>query len=174
MKTIADVKGKRVTGEYPAHLAVWFSVFGSLSTGGLTWDDVKVVPVPAVNEGIDALVQGRADVSNHTIGFGKVKEADAAVGVRFVSLDCSPQGEARIKKAVPGYYLIDAQSRHVHRHRRTTPACTPTTCTSSVTKRCRTSTSCAALKAIWDNVDKLPQFHPGSQNGPARAPSIPT
>ena len=26
VKTVADVKGKRVTGEYPAHLAVWFSV----------------------------------------------------------------------------------------------------------------------------------------------------
>ena len=48
IKTIADVKGKRVTGEYPAQLAVWYNVFGSLSNGGLTWNDVKVVPVPAV------------------------------------------------------------------------------------------------------------------------------
>ena len=71
VKTVYDVKGKRVTGDYPAHLAVWFSVFGSLATGGLTWDDVKVVPVPAVNDGIDALVQGRAEVSNHTVGIGQ-------------------------------------------------------------------------------------------------------
>src|SRR6266850_2716213 len=62
IKTIGDVKGKRVTGEYPAQLAVWYNVFGSLANGGLTWNDVKVVPVPAVNEGVDALVQGRADV----------------------------------------------------------------------------------------------------------------
>ena len=93
IKTVHEVKGKRVTGEYPAHLAVWYSVFGSLASGGLSWEDVKVVPVPAVNEGIDALVQGRADVSNHAVGSAKVKEADAAVGVRYVSLDCSPQGE---------------------------------------------------------------------------------
>ena len=79
VKTVYDVKGKRVTGEYNAHLAVWFSVFGSLATGGLTWSDVKVVPVPAVNDGIDALVQGRAEVSNHTLGSAKIKEADAAV-----------------------------------------------------------------------------------------------
>ncbi|MGH7833157.1 MAG: TAXI family TRAP transporter solute-binding subunit, partial [Candidatus Binatia bacterium] len=104
IKTILDVKGKRVTGEYPAQLAVWYNVFGSLSNGGLAWNDVKVVPVTAVNEGVDALVQGRADVTTHAIGSAKVKEADAAIGIRYISLDCSPQGEERIKKAVPGYY----------------------------------------------------------------------
>jgi TRAP transporter TAXI family solute receptor len=105
IKTIGDVKGKRVTGEYPAQLAVWYNVFGSLANGGLTWNDVKVVPVPAVNEGVDALIQGRADVTTHAIGTAKVKEAEAAIGIRYISLDCSKQGEARIKKAVPGYYL---------------------------------------------------------------------
>jgi len=105
IKTIGDVKGRRVTGEYPAQLAVWYNVFGSLSNGGLTWNDVKVVPVPAVNEGVDALIQGRADVTTHAIGSAKVKEADAAIGIRYIPLDCSKQGEARIKKAVPGYYL---------------------------------------------------------------------
>lgn len=104
IKTIADVKGKRVTGEYPAQLAVWYNVFGSLSNGGLTWNDVKVVPVPAVNEGVDALVQGRADVTTHAMGSAKVREADSAVGIRYIPLDCSKQGEARIKKAVPGYW----------------------------------------------------------------------
>src|SRR5580765_8144201 len=29
IKTIGDVKGRRVTGEYPAQLAVWYNVFGS-------------------------------------------------------------------------------------------------------------------------------------------------
>src|SRR5882672_7130918 len=125
IKTIGDVKGKRVTGEYPAQLAVWYNVFGSLANGGLTWNDVKVVPVPAVNEGVDALIQGRADVTTHAIGSAKVKEADAAIGIRYIPLDCSKQGEARINKALP-----DAVVRNV-------------------------------LQAIWVNVEKLPQFHPG-------------
>jgi hypothetical protein len=68
-----------------------------------TWNDVKVVPVPAVNEGIDAIVQGRADVSIHAIGAAKVKEADASVGVRHVPIDCTTQGDARVRKSVPGY-----------------------------------------------------------------------
>jgi hypothetical protein len=58
LKSVHDIKGKRVTGEYPAHQAVWFNMYGALATGGLTWKDVKVVPVPAVNDGVDALVKG--------------------------------------------------------------------------------------------------------------------
>src|SRR5256885_379102 len=53
IKTVHDVKGKRMTGEYPAHLAVWYNMFGHLASAGLTWNDVKVIPVPAVNEGVD-------------------------------------------------------------------------------------------------------------------------
>src|SRR5262245_32721822 len=159
IKTVYDVKGKRVTGEYPAHLAVWTSVFGSLASGGLTWDDVKVVPVPAVNEGIDALVQGRADVSNHAVGSAKIKEADAAVGVRYVSLDCSPQGEERIKKAVPGYYLTTFKSG-------STTGIVGDTCVQSYDiyfvghKALSSQAVHATLKALWDNVEKLPPLHP--------------
>src|SRR5205809_8013193 len=46
IKAARDIKGKRMTGEYPAHLAVWYNMFGHLSSAGLTWSDVKVVPVP--------------------------------------------------------------------------------------------------------------------------------
>jgi uncharacterized protein len=159
IKTVHEVKGKRVTGEYPAHLAVWYSVFGSLASGGLTWDDVKVVPVPAVNEGIDALVQGRADVSNHAVGSAKVKEADAGVGVRYVSLDCSPQGEERIKKAVPGYYLTTLKSG-------SSTGIVGDTCVQAYDiyfvghKALPGKVVQAALKALWDNVEKLPPLHP--------------
>jgi TRAP transporter TAXI family solute receptor len=159
IKTVYDVRGKRVTGEYPAHLAVWTSVYGSLATGGLSWDDVKIVPVPAVNEGIDALVQGRADVSNHAVGSAKVKEADATIGVRYLSLDCSPQGEERIKKAVPGYYLTTLKSG-------SSTGIIGDTCVQSYDiyfvghKALSSQAVQAALKALWDNVEKLPPLHP--------------
>ena len=104
IKTVYDARGKRVTGEYPAHLAVWYNVFGLLSSAGLSWSDVKVVPVPAVNDGVDALIQGRADLSAHALNAAKVREADASVGVRHVPADCSAEGDKRIRAAVPGYY----------------------------------------------------------------------
>jgi TRAP-type uncharacterized transport system substrate-binding protein len=71
IKTIQDIRGKRMTGEYPAHIAVWYNMFGHLASAGLTWNDVKIVPVPAVNEGVDALVQGRADVTEHALASAK-------------------------------------------------------------------------------------------------------
>src|SRR5436309_2649830 len=160
IKTIGDVKGKRVTGEYPAQLAVWYNVFGSLSNGGLTWNDVKVVPVPAVNEGVDALIQGRADVSTHAIGSAKVKEADAAIGIRYIPLDCSKQGEARIKKAVPGYYLSVVKSG-------SSTGIVEDTCAYTYDiylvghKALPDAVVQNVLQAIWVNIEKLPQFHPG-------------
>src|SRR5574341_450302 len=104
IKTIHDIRGKRVTGEYPAQLANWYNVFGFLTGAGMKWENVKIVPVPGVNEGVDALIQGRADVTLCALDAAKVKEADAAIGVRHISLDCSPQGEKRLRAAVPGYY----------------------------------------------------------------------
>ena len=89
-----------------------------LATGNLTWDDVKVVPVPAVNEGIDALIQGRADVSNHTVGSAKIKEADAAIGVRFVALDCSAPRRSAPQKSRSGVLSDDIKIRQLQRHRR--------------------------------------------------------
>jgi len=159
IKSVHDVKGKRMTGEYPAHLAVWYNMFGHLASAGLTWDDVKVVPVPAVNDGVDALVQGRADVTEHALNAAKVKEADAAVGVRHVTIDCSSEGEARLRKAVPGYYprIIKAG---------TATAVVEDTCFIAYDiylaagKNVPDAVVEATLKAIWENVDKLPPLHP--------------
>jgi TRAP transporter TAXI family solute receptor len=160
IKTLADVKGKRATGEYPAQLAVWYNMFGALANAGLTWNDVKVVPVPAVNEGVDALIQGRADVTTHAIGTAKLKEADAAVGIRFLSLDCSKLGEERIKKAIPGYYLSTVKGG-------SSTGILQDICAYTYdiylvgNAKLPDAVVRSVLQAIWINIDKLPQFHPG-------------
>lgn len=159
IKTVYDVKGKRFTGEYPAHLAVWYNMFGHLASAGLTWSDVKVVPVPAVNEGVDALVQGRADATEHAIGSAKVREADATVGVRHVSNDCSPEGERRLRAAVPGYYPRWFKAGSA-------PAIVEDTCVISYDLYVNVGDKVpdpiveATLKALWDNTDKLAAMHP--------------
>jgi uncharacterized protein len=158
IKSIHEIKGKRVTGEYRAHLAMWTIMFAHLVSADLTWDDVKVVPVPAVNEGIDALVQGRAEVSGGALGAAKIREADAAVGVRHVSLDCSAQGEERLRKQVPAYYPRWVKSGHV-------VAIVEDTCVSAydtylLTHKAATQQPVTTvLKAVWDNAEKLPPLH---------------
>jgi uncharacterized protein len=159
LKTIHDIKGKRLTGEYPAQLAVWYNMFGALASAGLTWKDVKVVAVPAANEGVDALVQGRVDVTQHALNSAKVREADAAVGVRHLSIDCTPEGEKRLRQAVPGYYprVVKAGSAL---------AVVDDTCFVAY-DICLTSHKAASdamiaavIKAVWDNIEKLPPLHP--------------
>jgi TRAP-type uncharacterized transport system substrate-binding protein len=120
---------------------------------------VKVVPVPAVNDGVDALVQGRADVSMHALNSAKVREADAAVGVRHISLDCSPEGENRLRKAVPGYYsrrlkageaaaILEDSCVNAYDIYFLTHKASPDLVVSTV------------LKSVWDNIEKLPPLHP--------------
>lgn len=159
IKTIHDIRGKRLTGEYPAQLANWYNLFGFLTGAGMKWEDVKIIPVPAVNEGIDALVQGRADVTLSAIDSAKVKEADAAVGVRHISLDCSGEGEKRLRRAVPGYYP------HWLKRGQAT-AIVEDTCVNAYDiyltshKEASERTVETVLKNIWDNTDKLPPLHP--------------
>jgi TRAP transporter TAXI family solute receptor len=159
VKTIHDIRGKRVTGEYPAQLANWYNLYGYLAGAGMRWEDVKIVPVPGVNEGVDALVQGRADVTLCALDAAKVKEADAAVGVRHLSIDCSAQGEKRLRAAVPGYYP------HWLKRGQAT-AIVEDTCVNAYDiyltghKGLDDRVVGAVLKAIWDNVEKLPPLHP--------------
>jgi TRAP transporter TAXI family solute receptor len=160
LKSVHDIKGKRVTGEYPAHQAVWFNMFGMMASGGLTWKDVNVVPVPAVNDGIDALVQGRAEVTAGALNMAKIREADASVGVRHLSLDCSPEGDRRVRQAVPGYYTRIVKAGGA-------AAVVEDTCTVAYDiyfathKRASDQLVNAILKATWDNAEKLPPMHPG-------------
>lgn len=158
-KTIHDLKGKRMTGEYPAHLAVWLNMSSFLASAGMTWDDVKVVAVPAVNEGVDALVQGRADAAMHALNSAKIREADASVGVRHISFDCSREGEERFRKSVPGYFVRRMKAGSA-------VAIVEETCVNEYDiyllshKNATEQVITPFLKAVWDNVDKLPPFHP--------------
>ncbi len=159
IRNVHDVRGRRMTGEYPAHLAIWYNMFGHLASAGLTWNDVKVIPVPAINEGMDALVQGRADVTEYALNSAKVKEADATVGVRHISSDCSPQGEQRLRQAVPGYYPRIVKAG-------TATAVIEDTCVIAYDVYLVTGKGIAdslvegTLRAIWDGVDRLPAVHP--------------
>jgi TRAP transporter TAXI family solute receptor len=159
IKNVHDVKGKRFTGEYRAHLAVWYNMFGHLSSAGLTWNDVKVVPVNTVNDGVDALLQGRADVTQHALNSAKVKEADAAIGVRHISDDCSKEGEARMRKAVPGYYPRIVKPGAI-------TGIVEDTCVVAYDtyffagKTVPDQVVEAALKAVWEGGEQLVPIHP--------------
>jgi TRAP-type uncharacterized transport system substrate-binding protein len=95
----------------------------------------------------------------HAVNSAKVREADAAVGVRHISMDCSPEGEKRLRNAVPGYYPRWLKAQEA-------AAVVEDTCVEAydiyLTTHKASSDQVVAtiLKGIWDNIDKLSPLHP--------------
>ena len=108
IKTLADLKGKRVAGGFKAQLAVWYNATSIMAGAGLDWDDVKMVPTANVVTGTNALIEGRVDATWFAIGAPKVREANAKIpgGIRFVSINTSPSAIAKMQSVMPGTYPL--------------------------------------------------------------------
>jgi len=108
MKTIADLKGKRVGMGYSAMRTIDPLVRAILATGGLTEKDVKPVLVPNVVRGADDFASGAADMFFFAFGAPKVREIDATVG-GIRALEIPESGMAAAKKILPQGYLTQAK-----------------------------------------------------------------
>jgi len=110
IKTIADLKGKRVTSEYTTAKTLVQLISAYLANGGLSYDDVQKVPVPSVPAGADEFAEGKADSFMFALGAGKVAETAAKVnGLRAIPISDAPDAVARMKKVVPVAYPILVQ-----------------------------------------------------------------
>ena len=96
MRTIADLKGKRVALGYSAMRNIDIATRAMLATAGLTEADVKPVLVPNVVRGADDFIAGNADMFYFAFGGPKVREADATVGgLRVLEMDEAGMAAAR-------------------------------------------------------------------------------
>jgi len=88
IKTIADMKGKRVVIDFKGQKAMGQVIRAMMATGGLTDKDVKGVTVGSVVSGNKALIEGNVDVTFIAVGIPLVKRAHAAIpgGVNYVDL----------------------------------------------------------------------------------------
>lgn len=107
IKTMADMKGKRVTLGFSSQKTIPPILDAIFATAGLTQDDVVAVQVPNVVGAADAFIQGKADVFLFALGAAKVREADASVegGIRALPLEDTPENAATIRKHFPPSYL---------------------------------------------------------------------
>jgi TRAP transporter TAXI family solute receptor len=107
MRTIADLKGKRVSMGYSAMRTLDTVARAMLATAGLTEADVKPVLVPNVVRSADDFVAGNADMFFFAFGAAKVREVDVSVGgIRVLEID--PAGMPAARKIMPWGYLTDA------------------------------------------------------------------
>ncbi len=110
IKSLKDLRGKRVPGAFTTMKVVQNLMAGKLANAGLSWNDVKMVPVPNVIRNADDFIQGRLDAFFFALGTGKVLEADSAVGgIRALPIDPSPEAMARFREHVPQIYAYTVQ-----------------------------------------------------------------
>jgi len=109
MKTIADLKGRRVPMGYAAMRALDGMSRAILATGGLTEQDIRGVLAPNVIRAADDFAAGNADAFLFAFGAPKVREVDASIGgIRALEIPESP-GIAAARKHSPYGYLTEAQ-----------------------------------------------------------------
>lgn len=110
MRTISDIKGKRVSSDFSAQKSVRQSMTGLLANGGLSWDDVVKVPAPNVPRSADDFIAGKTDVLYFALGSAKVIQASAKVGgLRVLQLDDSPAAIKRLTDFLPGSAVVMVQ-----------------------------------------------------------------
>lgn len=96
IRTIADLKGKRVPYGFSAMRALEPTVRAILATANLTEKDIKPVLVPNVIRSADDFVSGAADAFYFAFGAPKVREVDATVGgIRMTEIDEQQMDAAR-------------------------------------------------------------------------------
>jgi TRAP transporter TAXI family solute receptor len=110
IKTIADMKGHTVAYGFTSQEIIKKTVDAMLATAGLSIKDLKPVMVPNLVRGVDAFVNGRADITTFALGSAKVSEADAAVkGIRFISLPNTPEALKGLKSQFRTAYIAEAK-----------------------------------------------------------------
>ena len=107
IKSIADLKGRRVTGIYSGQPVIRVLSSAAMRAYGLSYKDVTVVPTVNVVQGVAAVVDGRAEAAWASPSMPQVRQAHAKVGVRFLSLQgISQQQEDEIRKeSFPSVYI---------------------------------------------------------------------
>lgn len=107
IKSIKDLKGKRVAGSFPAMLVGRQLTASLLATEGLTWNDVTVVPTPSIMAALPLFPEGRIDSTYTSIGTAIMRELDGQVsgGMRFLPITTTTAAAFQaMDKAAPGTY----------------------------------------------------------------------
>lgn len=157
--SVNGLAGLTIAGRYPAHLGAYINTYAHLLNADLSWNDVEVVPVAGLNQGIDALTRGRVDGAVYGVGAPGVQRADVSTGVRFIADDCSKEAKQRVTSAIPGYGFIE-----IPKGKYTGVA--SDTCITAYPLYLVTSTSVpdsvieAITRALYEHANELEKYHP--------------
>lgn len=159
IKGFADLKGKRVTSDFGGHAAINPIVKGALTVSGLSWADLKAVPVTGALDSPRALGAGRVDAAWGALGMPVVREIHAKKKVRYLSIDGSDKTLAGLRRLVfPGLRLVKMPPlKHLGLPKPTTMITSDSYLLTH--KDADPAVLKAALNALWNNEKELNKAH---------------
>ena len=102
--TAADLKGKNYVLNFTGSAGQTAQSKAFLANHNISESDVVAISVPGTQQGIQALTEGRADVTGTAnTGMAVVEELNATRGARFLNYDPSPEAAARALAEFFGY-----------------------------------------------------------------------
>ncbi|MBC7203582.1 MAG: TAXI family TRAP transporter solute-binding subunit [Pusillimonas sp.] len=112
IKTLGELKGKRITYGYTAQPAFKPILDALLANGGLTPEDIEPALVPNLVRGAEEFAGGNVDSFFFSVGAGKVTEVDATVGgLRMLPVSTEPAAVEAMKKIYPFGYVAEIAPR---------------------------------------------------------------
>lgn len=111
IKTIADLKGKKVVMEFKALIALKGMNEALIRAGGLQLSDVIPVTVGGLKQGLDAVADKSVAASAVAAGIPMVQEMHASVpgGVRYLNVTGPNATDEFMANALPGTSLLKLQ-----------------------------------------------------------------
>lgn len=117
IKTGKDLKGKKVNLKFGAHFSVHLNQLAMLSNFGLTPKDIKATAASSYVDGVRAIMEGRTDASEGSVGSGVIEELAASPhGAYFIPLDSSPEAVERMRNIkkydlhIPEFYVTSVKA----------------------------------------------------------------
>ena len=116
-KKAEELKGLRIPSEFTSQTTVQKLTEAALASAGLSYADMKGVPVANSFQGTDLVPQGRADVAGTAPGVANIQKAHIDMsshgGVRFIGINDSPAGVQRMKKVFNSYPMPMEPAKHL-------------------------------------------------------------
>ncbi len=100
--SVADLKGVRLSSGFAKQRIQGLFWRALLNMADLTFKDVKGVPAPNGVRGVDDYMGGKVDAGMFSITSGKMRQAYASRGFKYVSLPDDPAAVKKMQAIAPG------------------------------------------------------------------------